>query len=739
MPPCQKPKKMKNSLKISKQYRRSFTRQKDHSDCGIACLCSIIKYHGHRANAEALRIASGTTQQGTTMLGMYQAASSIGFEAEGMQGNVDYIKSLSNPAILHIISQKTMLHYVVCYKYANGKFLIGDPAQGLQWLSEAELLGVWQSQKLLALHPAEGANSQQHTLERPWPWLWSLLRDDMGALTTALLLGIAMATLGLATAVFAQAFIDTLIPSGDKVRIYASIALLIGILLTRLALAFRRQHLMLQQGYSINNRIVGSFLSSLMLLPKPFFDSRHTGDMVARLNDVGRIQQTVSFVFGELLINALMAVAALVAIWAYSPTIGLVLLGCVPLYAAVAALHHSRIMQQQQGVMSAYALNQSNYISTMHNIEPIKALGREELFARTAMQIFRDLQGKMLNLGRLGVLVQIRAELVGLLAIALVVLLSAHQMLSSDMTAGTFMAVFSLSGTLLPAVAGIAFANVQTQGARVAFERMYEFASMEKETTQTTETSVPIEFEELKIENVDFRYAGRRQLLKGLSLSVQRGQMVALWGDNGSGKSTIMGLLQRFYMPEGGRISLNGTDIGQLPLQHYRSLLGVVPQHVGLLNAPLLANIVMDDGPEVAERALRLMTELGLAAHFERFPQGYLTMLGEGGVPISGGQRQLVGLARALVRKPQLLLIDEPTAHIDSPTEAFVLRLLLALHERMGILCITHSPTVAAHADRIAVLVDGRIAAEGSHQQLMQSDNAYSAAWRELMGISARG
>ena len=424
----------------------------------------------------------------------------------------------------------------------------------------------------------------------------------MGALTTALLLGIAMATLGLATAVFAQAFIDTLIPSGDKVRIYASIALLIGILLTRLALAYRRQHLMLRQGFSINNRIVGSFLSNLMLLPKPFFDSRHTGDMVARLNDVGRIQQTVSFVFGELLINALMAVAALVAIWAYSSTIGLVLLGCTPLYAAVAVRHHGRIMRQQQGVMSAYALNQSNYISTMHNIEPIKALGREVLFARTAMQIFRDLQGKMLNLGQLGVLVQIRAELVGLLAIALVVLLSAHQMLSGDMTAGTFMAVFSLSGTLLPAVAGIAFANVQIQGARVAFERMYEFASMEKETTQTTETSVPIEFEELKIENVDFRYAGRRQLLNGLSLSVQRGQMVALWGDNGSGKSTIMGLLQRFYTPEGGRISLNGTDIGQLPLQHYRALLGVVPQHVGLLNAPLLANIVMDDRPEAAER-----------------------------------------------------------------------------------------------------------------------------------------
>ena len=140
-----------------------------------------------------------------------------------------------------------------------------------------------------------------------------------------------------------------------------------------------------------------------------------------------------------------------------------------------------------------------------------------------------------------------------------------------------------------------------------------------------------------------------------------------------------------------------------------------------------------------AEQVLRIMAELGLAAHFERFPQGYLTMLGDGGVAISGGQRQLVGLARALVRQPQLLLIDEPTAHIDSTTEAFVLRLLLALRQRMGILCITHSLALAAHANRIAVLVDGRIAAEGSHQQLMQSDNAYSAAWRGLMAMSARG
>lgn len=722
-------------LKIPTHVRRSFALQKDQSDCGIACLCSIIKYYGHRPNAEALRIASGTTQHGTTMLGMYQAARDMGFEAEGMQGNIDFIKSVSNPIILHVVSQKSMLHYVVCYGFARGQFLIGDPAKGLLWMPEAELLSVWEGRKLLRMAPTSGAAAQQHDTERPWPWLWRLVRDDMGTLITALLLGVAVAVLGLGTAVFAQALIDTLIPSGDRVRIYTAIGLLVGILLIRLALSYRRQQLMLRQGFSINNRITGSFLSNLLLLPKPFFDSRRTGDMVARLNDTVRIQQTVSFVFGELLINVLVVLVSLVAVWVYSISIGTIMLVSIPLYAAIAVRHHGRIMRGQKEVMAAYAHNQSSYIGTMLNIEPIKAFGREGLFARRGMQVFRAMQERVLSLGRLGVLVQLRIELVGLLATAAMIIMSARHLLLGDMTAGTFMAVFSLSGTMLPAVAAIAFANVQIQGARVAFERMYEFASMGREHTPSSEEAVPLPFEELRLSDVDFRYAGRRQLLRGLNLSVRRGQMVALWGDNGSGKSTTIGLVQRFYTPERGSISLNGTNVGNLPLQPYRATMAVVPQQVGLLNAPLLANIVMDDRPESAERALRIVGELGLGAHFERFPQGYLTMLGDGGVPISGGQRQLVGLARALVREPQLLLIDEPTAHIDSPTEAFVLRLLLALRERMGILCITHSPTVAAHADRIAVLVDGRIAAEGSHQQLMQSDNAYSAAWRGMLRI----
>jgi len=684
---------------------------------------------------EKLRIASGTSRQGTTLLGLYQVAESIGFNAEGMQADMDFLREIKQPVILHVVVNGSMLHYVVCYQVSENLFLIGDPAIGLKWMDELELSEIWKSRKLLMLVPDDDRFKKEkveHYLK--WGWFKTLLREDLSLLTTILLMGIAVAVLGLATAIFAQVFIDRLVPSGNAIRIFTAIGLVSLLLFARLLIGYYRQQLMLRQGIDINIRITVNFFSDLLMLPMSFFSSRKIGDLVARLNDIGRIQQTVSYFFGELLINALVVVVSLIAVFLYSSRVGLILLMGVPLFAWVAYLYNRTIINGQREAMVAYSLNESNYISTIGNIQPIKSFRKENLFTKLGLLTFRFFQDKLYNIGNIGITVQLLTGMIGLIITIGVIIISAIQLQSGQMTTGEFLAVFSLSGSILPALASITFANVQLQGARIAFERMYEFSSMDKEyiTIVEDEKECINEFQVLCLSDVSFRYPGRGLLLENVDFTVHRGELVTIFGDNGTGKSTLLSLIQRFYRPESGSILLNGKYAESFSLSSYRGLLGVVPQDVTLTNATLLANITLSDNEQDAIHAIEVLNRLGLTPYLEKFPQGFYTMLGEGGIQISGGQKQIVGFARALVCNPQLLLLDELTAHMDRSTENFVLELLTHLKTNMGILNITHSIRNAALSDTIIVLSGNRVEIVGNHNELMQSQNSYSIAWQSF-------
>jgi len=722
-------------MKSETKIRKTFILQKDQSDCGVACLCSIINYHGGEANQEKIRIASGTSKQGTTLLGLYQVANSMGLKAEGMQGDLAYLKKLSEPAILHVVIDERLQHYVVFYGEKNNLYLIGDPGFGLKWINEEELNNIWKSYKLLTLCPKENEFVKSKSLKKnKWIWFYNLVKEDFTLLTTILVIGTAVAILGLTTAVFSQVFIDNLIPSKDTLRIFLSIGLIAILLFVKSLIAFSRQQLMLKQGFDINIRITGDFLKNLFMLPLPFFTTRKIGDMVARLNDIGRIQQLISFLFGELLINVLVVLVSLIAIFIYDYWIGIVLLTSIPLFGWVAWKSQNPVFSGQQELMAAYALNESNYINTITAIHPIKSFKREILFTNTAISVFEFFQKKILKIGKLGASIHLYSALVNIVITVGVIILSAIQMLNGEMTTGVFMAVFSLSSTILPALATIAFTNIQLQGARVAFERMYEFSSMEKEYDVRIENGKArvAGFDQLRFEKVCFRYPGRKLIIDNFEFALEKGEWITIYGENGAGKSTLISLIQGFLKPDTGKILINGINIEDLSLLSCRKIIGVVPQEISLINATLLANITLSEKESDVKTTKEVLSKYGLLPFFERFPQGFYTMLGDGGIKISGGQKQLVGLARALVHDPKLLLLDEITAHMDRDTEAFVIGLLRKLKPYVGILNITHNLKNAAISDKIVVLSGGKVSAIGSHEKLMDGDNLYSSAWRRL-------
>ncbi|GAB4016123.1 peptidase domain-containing ABC transporter [Spirosoma migulaei] len=708
-------------MKPRKHIEQTLVRQQGQADCGVACLASLLAYYGGHSRLERLRELSGTDPQGTSMLGLYQAASQIGFDAKGMEADsVENLKTdVSGPVILHVLIDNRLQHYIVCYCWdaVRQHFLIGDPAQGIVTYTTEELAAIWSSRLLLTLTPNTTLRQQDDETKAKRRWLLSLVRDDLPLLGIATGLGIVTAGLGLSTAIFSQKLIDEILPKHDTKRLILGLSLLTFLLLARAIVTYLRGFLLNRQSRDFNNRIINRFYDAMLHLPKSFFDSRKTGELIARLNDTGRIQRAISHLTGSVVINALVVLVSAGYLFTYSVWIGLLSLLSIPLYGGLVWLYHQRIIDGQREVMAASAHTESNYVDTIQGIDVIKSTNRESFFSTVTKVIYSHFQDKVYQLGTVGLRLNLTAEIISALLIAGLISVTSFLVVGKSLQLGEMMAVLTLTGSILPAVASLAMTNIQIQEANVAFERMYEYAHLtpewhrptgQKSTNTSIEPDPAFAFSSLTISNLHFRFPGRPLQLDNISLALNKGELIAILGESGCGKSTLLQLIQRFYIPEAGQISLNGNDWITVNTTIWRQIIGVVPQQVKLFSGTLLDNICLGNTTEEAEEIVRFCQQYGFDRFFETFPQGYLTMLGEDGIAISGGQRQLVALARALYRNPQLLLLDEPTAAMDKHTEQFVLDLLERLRPEMGTLLITHKPQTAYRANRAYTFAQGQ-------------------------------
>lgn len=266
---------------------------------------------------------------------------------------------------------------------------------------------------------------------------------------------------------------------------------------------------------------------------------------------------------------------------------------------------------------------------------------------------------------------------------------------------------------------------------------MYEFASVEPEykyeRRNEDEIEKPIHIEELSVENLNFRFPGRSLLLKEFTFKLERGQIITFFGEIGCGKSTLFSLLQRFYGFESGNILLNGEDWNKYDNYNWRKLIGSVSQNVKLFNGTILENICLGNIKEEAENVAKFCKQYGFHELIMGFQQGYATVVNENSTNLSGGQQQLIALARALYQKPKLLLLDEATAAMDRRTEYFVLDLLQKLKKDMIIIFVTHRVQIARYSDYVYTIENKTISNHGSHTNLVQFDNIYSQAFEETV------
>jgi len=713
-----------------KQLNKSFVLQHDQSDCGVACLLSLIQYYQGTNALEKLRELSGTTRQGTTLLGLYQAANQIGFKAQGNEADIKALIDHKQPLILHVVIEEHLQHYIVCYGYENSVFIIGDPAKGLSTYSKEDLSKIWKSKTCLTLTPTRDFIKATTIKKSKKSWFIKLLKDDYQLLGISLVLGVVVALLGMAMAIFSQKLIDDILPSQNITKLITGIGLLAFLLLVRVGFASLREFFLIKQSKDFNNRIIDSFYSSLLHLPKPFFDTRKIGELVARLNDTNRIQRVIKLIANNFIIDILVVLISFGYLFVYSWQTGVIAILSLPIYFVLIFRFNRRIISAQKEVMQGYALSESNYITSMQGISEIKNYNKQAVFDKINALVYGNFQDKIFDLGKINVRLSLLSGILSVLFLISTLSYTSFSVYQKTMTLGELMAVLGIAGSLLPSITNLALIAIPINEAKIAFNRMFEFASIQTEKEGEINMT---DLDVIEIKNLSFRFAGRSQLLKNINIRIAKGEFVAIVGESGSGKSTLGQILQKFYGFENGEITVNGTlNFKELKLENWRSLIGVIPQEIKIFNGNVLDNILLGT-EDTVENVVKFCQDLGFEKFIADFPQGYATILGEEGINLSGGQKQIIAFARALYKKPHFLILDEATAAMDRNTENFTMQLLSKLKNEVAILFISHRlHTLKNNADYIYILENGIISSKGNHQDLLKTINFYSAYWLSI-------
>lgn len=717
-----------------KQIKRSLILQQDEKDCGVACMKSIFRYYNGDISLEKLRRESGTNAKGTSLLGLYQAVNRLGFNADGLQGDMDELKKLNHPVILHLNIEDHFEHYVVCYKYEKGKFHIGDPAKGFCKKNPKELEQIWLSGYLLDLIPNDEFEAKGFKSNKSFLWLKEQISEDKPLFIAALLLGVIISILSLSTAVFTQQMVDDILPKKDFYLLLKGLFSW-GILILLLSVFnYLRSLLLAQQTFRFNSRVVNYFLSKLIYLPKAFFDSKKQGDMIARLNDSQSIQSAVQYVIGQAAIDALLVIISLSFLFYYNVETALFAATIIPLLLILLKTFLAPVKKIQQEVMQNHAINESYYIEIINGINTIKTHQKENYFQAQAKTIYSKFQERIFSFNKIALRFNLSNDIINSLVLILSISFGAFLYLQGKIEIGELLAILGIIGILIDSTENLILANISIQGAKVALERMFDFTEEKLEYTPNSTESSNFSFKQLNIEKLNFNFPGQIELLNNINLQVQKGEVISILGENGCGKSTLIQIIQRFYEPIKGDIILNNNHfLKNLDHEVWRKTIGVVPQQIQVFNGSILDNICLDEASEHEEKIIEFCKEWGFHDYFSKLPDAYHTLVGEEGQNISGGETQLIALARALYGKPQFLILDEATSAMDRNTEQFVLKMLNKLKSEMAILFITHRLHIIKSLNsRIYIMEAGRIETWGSHDELLLSENLYSDYWKDL-------
>ena len=719
-----------------------FYAQYDTMDCGPACLRMIARFYGRCYSLQTLRNRSFITREGVSMLGISDAAESIGMRTMGARLS---LKQLTHEAPLPCVLHWNQNHFVVCYKvrhdhHGHATYYIADPASQLVKYDEKALQKCWLScqeggeEKGLALLLAPGPDFHTLTDEREegakrgflyFARYFLPFKSQFVQLAVGMVLGMV---LQMVFPFLTQSLVDVGIKDSNLSFITLILIAQLALFVAQLSVGFLRSWIMLHINSRIDIALISDFLMKLMRLPLHYFDTKMTGDIMQRIGDHGRIK---TFLMGNAL-NILFSAANFLIYAAilgyYSLTIlGIFLLGNT-LYVMwiLSFMKYRRELDVRR--FNQAAGEQSKIIQLIQGMQEIKLNNCERQkrweWERIQVKLFK-ISIKVLSLGQ----VQQAGSVFFTQTTSIVIsFLAAKSVVDGQMTLGMMMALTYIIGQVsAPVGEFIGFAQ-SFQDAKISLERLNEVHGMKDEEADIDDklTSLP-SLHDLRVENLSFSYSGadRAYALSDVSLTIPAHKVTAIVGASGSGKTTLVKLLQGFYTPNKGRILLGHTPLNLINPHLWRSKTGSVMQEGFIFSDTIAHNIAVGADRIDADRLRHAVRVANVEEFVEGLPLGYNTKIGMEGNGVSAGQRQRIFIARAVYKNPDFIFFDEATNSLDANNERIIMNNLRDFYRGKTVLIVAHRLSTVCDADNIIVLDKGHVVEQGNHQQLIAKKGAY--------------
>lgn len=707
-------------------------RQTDGSDCGAAALATIARHHGRPFGLETMRELAGTDRVGTNLMGLVQAAERMGFAAKAVKGEFAALSVAPLPAIAHVKSAEGFGHFVVLHRVGPKRVVLADPARGVVTLTPEEFRRAW-SGYLVLMTPdatADETSAMVTGTKSPGLRLWNLLQAQRGVLIEAFVCAVAMTLLGVTTSYFVQHLVDSVLVRGESGLLNAFGLGMALIVVFRTCFGVLRQYLLAYVGRKVDLSLMAAYARHLLVLPMNFFDMRQVGEILSRINDAAKVREAISGAALTAIVDGVVVAITLCLLWFYSAHLALVATVMAPLLVAAALLHQPAARRRSQQAMEDAAKLSAHLVEDISGVETIKAYGCQRSRGERGEQRLVGLVESLFSLQKLSMSMGALGALIGGLTGIAVLWYGGHCAIEGRLTIGELMFFYTLLGYLLDPLQRLSGVHLQLQDAMVAVDRLFQVLDLPAERRHDRRAQFDGIRQAVELRRVGFQYGCRQKVLNGLDLTIRAGATVAIVGESGCGKSTLLKLLTRFYDPAEGQLLIDGVDLRDYDLESLRRNIGVVSQEPFIFNATLRENIAVGDPEADLNDVIAAARAAGLEEFINRLPDRFDTMLGERGANLSGGERQRLAIARALLRKPALLIFDEATSHLDTATERAIQENLRGVFADRTVLLVAHRLSTIRDADVIYVMHQGRIVEQGDHQSLMAAEGRYAQLWR---------
>ena len=708
------------------------------SECGAACLAMILTHFGRKTSVAECRDKCSPGRDGLTARVIARAAQEFGLRVKAYSLEPPAMSEVPLPALVHW----TFNHFVVLEAWSSKRVRIVDPAAGRRALTfeefEAGFTGVVLTfEPGVQFEPLSVETEKLGENERLWK---RYLRSMIGAagvragLAQILAASVLLQLLGLMLPAFTKVMVDQVLPSRIETIMPALGAGMLLFVASQATLSYLRSVLLIYLRGKLDSRLMQNFFEHLLMLPYSFFQQRTSGDLLMRLASNGQIREVLTTQVLSALLDGTFVLGYLALLLSLAPVVGLIVLAFAFVQACIILGTRRRLRYLAQRDLATKADEQSYLIEAMKGIGMLKASGAEH----RAFDRWSNLFIKQLNIGiqrsHLSALTDTAVSALRSLSPLLLLWYGGIQVLSGHLQLGAMLAINSLAASFLGPIATLISTGQQLQMIGAQLERIGDVLEAEPEQHATMNKQQLDATGRIECTNVSFRYDANAPLaLSSITLRVEPGQKIALVGPTGSGKSTLAMLLLGLYQPTSGCIAFDGIPLEQLDYRQLRSQFGVVLQDPFLFSGSIRHNIAISDPGMPLGQVIDAARLASVHEDISSMPMGYETLVSEGGTTLSGGQKQRLAIARALARKPALLVLDEATSHLDVMTESELDTNLNRLPCTR--IVIAHRLSTIRNADLIFVLDKGCVIEQGNHDELMAAAGTYAALVRNQLEV----